>query len=53
MTKPEISTTRQAEYEAAKAASRSALQAYWAGSATASIVRDCQAGRLTTIKAGR
>lgn len=41
---------RKAEYEAAKASTTSAFAAYWAGSATASVLRDYQAGRVTTIK---
>jgi hypothetical protein len=53
MTKTELTNTRHAEFAAAKAASRSALEAYWAGSATASVLRDYQAGRVTTVKAGR
>lgn len=43
-------TTKQAEYLAAKAATTSALAAYWAGSATASIARDVKAGRVVVIK---
>lgn len=43
--------TKQAEYLAAKAASKSALEAYWAGSATTSVARDYEAGRVVVIKA--
>lgn len=49
----QLTPAREAEYQADKAAATSALAAYWAGSATASIARDYRAGRFTTIKAGR
>jgi hypothetical protein len=45
-----------AQETAARLAARTTLStrhAYWAGSATASVLRDYQAGRVTTIKAGR
>lgn len=47
-----ITARRHAEYKAAQAAAPTALEAFWAGSATASILRDYQAGRVTTVKAG-
>lgn len=49
----ELKQTRDAEYQAEKAAATSALAAYWAGSATASVARDYRVGRVTVIKAGR
>jgi hypothetical protein len=48
-----LSTRRKAEYRAAEVRATTTLDAYWAGSATASVLRDYQAGRVTTIKAGR
>ena len=45
----ELKATRQAEYEAAKAKARNEFEAYWAGSASASVLRDYQAGRVVTI----
>lgn len=44
---------RHMEYEAAKASARNSLEAYWAGSASASVMRDYRAGRVRTVKAGR
>jgi len=42
---------RAAEFKAAQAAAPTAAAKYWAGSAFASVARDYQAGRATTIKA--
>lgn len=42
---------RNTEYKAAKQAAPSALEAFWAGSAYASVARDYQSGRHTTVKA--
>lgn len=44
---------RRMEYEAEVAASRNGFEAYWAGSASASVSRDYRAGRVRTIQAGR
>jgi len=46
----ELKAARKAETDAAVAATRTAFEAYWAGSASASVLRDYQAGRVTTIK---
>jgi hypothetical protein len=47
----ELKAIRKAEYEAAKAKARNALEAYYAGSASASVLRDYQAGRVVIIEA--
>lgn len=47
--RPTLAEIRATEYAAAKAGTNSALKAYWAGSATASVLRDCQAGRTVTL----
>lgn len=53
MTDKKLSATRAAEHAATKAQARTAFEAYWTGSATASVLRDYQAGRATTVRAGR
>lgn len=44
---------RLTEHKAEEAAATSEFEAYWAGSAWASVRRDYRAGRVITIKAGR
>lgn len=48
-----LAAARKGEWQAAEAAAPSALEAYWAGSAWASVKRDVRAGRVTTLRAGR
>lgn len=43
--------SRARETALAEAAAPSALEAYWAGSAVASVTRDYAAGRVVTVKA--
>jgi len=47
----ELRRFRNEEYAAATREAANALSAYWAGSATASVMRDCHAGRVTTVNA--
>lgn len=49
----ELAATRASEYAEAKAAARDSLEEYWAGSASASVMRDYKAGRVKTIGASR
>jgi hypothetical protein len=44
---------RNAEFKKAEARAVTAIDKFWAGSCLASVLRDYQAGRVTTIKAGR
>lgn len=48
-----LAIERRMELDAARASAKSSLEEYWAGSATASVLRDYQAGRVRTIKTGR
>lgn len=51
----QIKAAREAEYQAEIASidPRDTLALYWAGSASASVIRDYKAGRVTTINADR
>lgn len=51
----EIKAAREAEYQAevANIDPSDTLAIYWAGSASASVMRDYRAGRVTTINADR
>jgi len=50
----EAELARQAEYEAELAAcAGDSFAAYWAGSASASVMRDYRAGRVVTVGRGR
>lgn len=51
----ELKAAREAEYQAeiAKIDPRDTFALYWAGSASASVIRDYKAGRVTTINADR
>ena len=44
---------READYQAELGAAKNSFEAYWAGSASASVARDYRAGRVVTIHAGR
>ncbi len=48
-----LALDRRTETNAAVAAAPTALESYWAGSATASLIRDYRAGRVVVVKAGR
>lgn len=43
---------RNTEFKAAEARATTALDKFWAGSCVASVLRDYQAGRVTTVHAG-
>ncbi len=45
-----LALERLNEYEAALAASKDSFEAYWAGSASASVMRDYKAGRVKTVR---
>lgn len=47
----ELTRYRNAEFASAVESAKSAFDAYWAGSATASIARDVAAGRLVAVNA--
>ena len=50
----EVELARQAEYEADLAACKGdSFATYWAGSASASVMRDYRAGRVVTVGRGR
>lgn len=51
----QIKAAREAEYQAeiAKIAPSDTLALYWAGSASASVIRDYKAGRVSTVNADR
>ncbi|MDE3796970.1 hypothetical protein I7G59_06430 [Sinorhizobium meliloti] len=51
----EVKAAREADYQAEVAAINpdDALAIYWAGSASASVIRDYKAGRVTTVNADR
>ena len=50
----ELFMARESEYQAEVAAAGSdSFAVYWAGSASASVLRDYKAGRVITIKSGR
>jgi hypothetical protein len=53
MTEAELKAARKAEYEAAVKSAKDSFEAYWAGSASASVARDYRAGRFVTIRAGK
>jgi hypothetical protein len=55
MNMTEIKAAREAEYQAeiAKIDPTDTLAVYWAGSASASVLRDYKAGRVTTVNADR
>lgn len=42
---------RDAEYTQARLAARDSFAAYWAGSASSSVLRDYRAGRTVTVRA--
>ncbi|WP_166297106.1 hypothetical protein [Bradyrhizobium sp. 2S1] len=47
----ELARYRNTEYATARDSAKTALDAYWAGSAVASIARDVAAGRVVTVNA--
>lgn len=51
----EVKAAREADYQAELATidQTDTFAAYWAGSASASVIRDYKAGRVTTINADR
>lgn len=51
----EVKAAREADYQAeiANIDPRDTLALYWAGSASASVLRDYKAGRVTTVNADR
>lgn len=51
----EVKAAREADYQAELATidPTDTFAAYWAGSASASVIRDYKAGRVTTINADR
>lgn len=49
----DLAATREAEFRAAERQSVDSFEAYWAGSASASVMRDYAAGRVSTRRVRR